>query len=590
LRVFKQESLHGNVASMCLPGHVRAEKRRSMIASKRMIPCPVCRRDVDDAKSSESSCILCKGDGKVNEWIPKYEIPKDSNEGKNGDERPPCLICWDEAQFGISSECTHFYCAKCIRTHLKTVLEQGIFPAYCPECRRSAETSPVEGSATKSAAQVPSVGRITGPALIFLQRRGVITRDLAYRFLKQQLRDVKGKQFFKCPGENCERYLLHMSPILEREIYDTGCGNMATRMVQRKLGKCKCGACVCLMCHIEVKKGEKHKCIHDEDNATKSETVDMEQILKAANGNGVFCPNCNFFVLRNGGCDTVMCGGHAHGSLVEAIRNGGCGYLFNYQTKEREASFYYDIDGKRRFGNPTAEERLEVMKLVKSLEQGGCTFGPLSRSEKGTRLVLYGDVTSISCVNGRCGGFAANLESKHWFARCPQELLDRGVTQDQWRSRMDALSSLQSRTSFWCCPCRFIMYWFFWPPLVFIGIFVFILDMLHLSCCFRFSFCDPFQRSLGSWLHSFNEDVLIPKGIYAKCFSFGHTAMTDVSGADLPVESGGACCESISTLSFALTPGEIARFKCEQVLQRGFADDENFACWACCPWHIDRIV
>jgi len=226
------------------------------------------------------------------------------------------------------------------------------------------------------------------------------------------------------------------------------------------------------------------------------------------------------------------------------------------------------------------------MRIVKRLEDGGCTFSNLWKSEKGSRLVLYGGVQGLSCLTGRCGGFAEDLVDKKWFAVIPRPLADSGITQAEWHKRMNDLHCIQSRYARCCCPFRVIMCLFYITPLVLSGILIFFLDMCHLSCCFRWSLCDPFQITLGWWLQSFNEEVLEPHGVYAKFFTFGK--MTIGPGDDEPTVGSG--CQSLSTLSFALTPVEIDRFKSANALQTGLAEDANFAFWGCCPCHTDRVV
>ena len=41
-----------------------------------------------------------------------------------GEEEECCLICWGNLpKFGISTECSHFFCEECIKGHLNQVLE-----------------------------------------------------------------------------------------------------------------------------------------------------------------------------------------------------------------------------------------------------------------------------------------------------------------------------------------------------------------------------------------------------------------------------------------------------------------------------------
>ena len=44
------------------------------------------------------------------------------------------------------------------------------------------------------------------------------------------------------------------------------------------------------------------------------------------------CPVCGIFIEKNEGCEWMMCGTKAHGSLKESIKNGGCGIAFNWDS------------------------------------------------------------------------------------------------------------------------------------------------------------------------------------------------------------------------------------------------------------------
>ena len=110
-----------------------------------------------------------------------------------------CLICWCEPQkYGISTECTHFFCEDCIAGHLNQVQQSGEFPGYCPVCKAAA---PSGGP--------PAYGRITGPAMTFLESKGVIDKEFQFRFMNKQ--DGEQMLFFACPNK-CGNYLVDVDP------------------------------------------------------------------------------------------------------------------------------------------------------------------------------------------------------------------------------------------------------------------------------------------------------------------------------------------------------------------------------------------
>lgn len=286
-------------------------------------------------------CFMCRGTGKTSEWVTAYEIP-------NARRAPPCGICYDKAQYGISSECMHFFCGECIRASLEAILEQGQFPAYCPFCRAEAKGPEVK------------VGRIEGPALSFLEQRGVISKKLLWRFMKQQLKGVE--QFFPCPAK-CGRFLKHKDPTYQRH-KRFGDFEMFYSEPYLVPGKCICGAFFCVRCQelIDAKGARSHRC---KDLATEADEKTKKLMAKL----GKRCPNCKNFIQKNGGCNVMMCGTRAHGSLEKAIRNGGCGHQFFWDSGNPCTGGYTNEHGQYVSGHVISrEERMRVMKRVGATE------------------------------------------------------------------------------------------------------------------------------------------------------------------------------------------------------------------------------
>jgi hypothetical protein len=175
----------------------------------------------------------------------EYDTAPDGGEhdtASDGGELFPCEICYDSSEFGMSTECLHFYCRDCIRGSLQGILDSGQFPAYCPACR-------VESQGSDEAE--PSKGRVEGPALTFLQQKGVIDLDFQFRFMRQQ--DSSDEQYFKCPAAGCGRYLIDQDP--QWKVVPRGKSEVEGFERQMRLGKCVCGARVCVRCHLEAKPG-----------------------------------------------------------------------------------------------------------------------------------------------------------------------------------------------------------------------------------------------------------------------------------------------------------------------------------------------
>eukprot|EP01045_Picozoa_sp_COSAG04_P022757 COSAG04_NODE_2617_length_3848_cov_2.473460_2_plen_434_part_00 len=238
-------------------------------------------------------CFVCAGTGSVSKHLSLYTSPEDDQ----GTDEYQCEICYGPSRFGVSPDCMHFYCEGCISGALDAILEAGQFPAYCPACRlESAEDGHTE----------PSHGRIEEPALTFLQQHGVIDLDFQFRFMRQQDR---GEHFFECPAK-CGRYLIDQDPqfsmvprgFTENEGFDR----------KMRLGKCECGARVCVQCHgqaTEEMVGSQltwvHQCPEDLDRGTPTDPATLQLMSRV----GKRCPNCNAFIQKSDGCN-----GNAHSS------------------------------------------------------------------------------------------------------------------------------------------------------------------------------------------------------------------------------------------------------------------------------------
>jgi hypothetical protein len=155
------------------------------------------------APSGITQCWVCRGSGKASSTLPsameRAIIAGDEQEAAAGEEEKGdakqeeeielCLICWcDPAEFGISTSCTHLFCRECITGHLTQIQKSGEFPGFCPCCQASAPPG-----------EEPRYGRITGPAMTFLQRKGLFDREFQFRFMKKQ--DEHEELFFACPSK-----------------------------------------------------------------------------------------------------------------------------------------------------------------------------------------------------------------------------------------------------------------------------------------------------------------------------------------------------------------------------------------------------
>ena len=345
MKLKKQPTISvSTIKNLTSPENLELElRRREYLKQGGSIDCPLCKGD----KKINATCWMCLGSGKTSKAIAELEAPdfEDLN----------CMICWEPAEYGLSTVCTHFYCSYCIKQHLETSLEMGQIPIYCPACKATHG-----GKKSKK----PKVGRVEESVLTFLERRKVIDTDTQFRIMiaERRKRDAseQGKEFFACPAK-CGNYLIHE---------DTKSGAMqivqgknGPKMVfnLKKPGVCKCGTLVCVKCHVKLDETswKKHKC-NQGNGGAKMDAKTLATLRK----NAKQCPNCQGWVQKSDGCDTMMCGTNSHGSILQAIRNGGCGHQFYWSSLKPASTFYTGINGERRNGLISKEYRLQAIEKV----------------------------------------------------------------------------------------------------------------------------------------------------------------------------------------------------------------------------------
>ena len=306
-----------NQASLVLRSNSEKEyenDQSSLVVPATLDKCWVCR-----GTGVSSSAMLEIGESMTSGGEHKEE--KDDDEEEECDD-DLCLICWSEpVKYGVSTSCTHCFCEECIQSHLKTIQMTGLFPGFCPLC----ESSAPEG-------EEPRFGRIDGRAMTFLQRKNVIDKEFQFLFMRKQ-NERSTDSFFACPAA-CGNYLVDVDPT-----YVLRDGETCVRTE-----RCPCGTGVCVQCHqlIEEANFLTHVC-----PTAKESRLEDEKSMKLMQKLGKKCPNCKMFIIKNEGCDYMMCGDKAHGDLTKAIRAGGCGQAFMWSSLVKITDACTNFEGRR---------------------------------------------------------------------------------------------------------------------------------------------------------------------------------------------------------------------------------------------------
>ena len=189
----------------------------------------------------------------------------------------------------------------------------------------------------ESALSLP--GRVTDESLSLLQLRGVISRRLMFRLInaaRSQTMTTAVAEFSPCPAD-CGRFHLneHESYTSEAAGRRIGLGEVVAvgGAIGLRLSVCECGALICHACKALVDPADAtaHMCKQGGATVDPASKALLAKVCKA-------CPGCGMLQQKTDGCALMMCGTVAHGRVADALRNGGCAYIFHWDTLEPQGA------------------------------------------------------------------------------------------------------------------------------------------------------------------------------------------------------------------------------------------------------------
>jgi hypothetical protein len=345
-------------------------------------------------KTTKEPCWICKGSGRTSSWVENNGLGIEDQIADPGSEKM-CLICYSEpGKYGMSIDCEHLYCEECIHESLKAMLNLGQFPPYCTMCRADGH------------GKQPTTGKITRPVLTFLQERGVFSKSFQFRFVAGMMRvgdhnsdPINVSETINCPA-GCGTVLYIEEPIYR--IID------GTSILQ--LSGCPCGAHFCMKCEELCNDSLVHDCkaLQKEKKMPKNDdklvALDQEAFALASQI-GKACPVCGMFIEKNDGCEWMMCGCNSHGKLAVAMRNGGCGIAFNWNSMKvaDDPCGYKDMDEEHVRGRPMTARQFKngndpkTGKPWQKCARRECNF---AKCTDGIRLKHHNGVPSNKPSNG----------------------------------------------------------------------------------------------------------------------------------------------------------------------------------------------
>lgn len=249
-----------------------------------------------------------------------------------------CQLCLDtfrvEDMYTVDCPASHRFCFPCIQRMVEMNIRENT-PVMCPGegCTHQMDES-----------EVRQIMRGAGP-------NSIITNEMVEKYAQQVLlRCVKNiPGIIACPTPGCKNWI---------EPFD---------MTRKERCRCQaCGAVFCSLCKgpyhyhctcSEVRQYQaqwmewvtsgRMRYNHDKAEAVAKinaarEELDKKnaEVMKRYNdmladeefkmANGRYCPKCHRVIIKEGGCDSMICGRNWHGGNIQ----DGCGYHFNWSQAE----------------------------------------------------------------------------------------------------------------------------------------------------------------------------------------------------------------------------------------------------------------
>ena len=258
-----------------------------------------------------------------------------------------------------------------IRGTLQSILEQGQLPICCPGCR--SESTNLLGRLAGRQTEASIGGEVPVEALSFFQLRGVLSRPLLFRLVNAS-RSASGESLsadsFACPAD-CGLFLLRDHPSYHPSstvLGEVGLGQMFSRRgpAGLRLGKCECGALICLACEtvVPTQDAHVHVCKAGGEAMDPATQALIARIAKP-------CPGCGTLCQKTDGCQLMFCGTSAHGKVADALKNGGCGYIWHWDTGDAiiDNHGYTGLDGELHIGEGPTTERQTLKRYCEHVSE-----------------------------------------------------------------------------------------------------------------------------------------------------------------------------------------------------------------------------
>jgi hypothetical protein len=340
--------------------------------------------DADAAAAAKAKAATAEPDAETLKLIAEMSVAEKE-----------CILCLDTfpvtQMYTVNCPSAHRFCFDCIARYVEMCIKDNL-PAVCPAPRNTCQHVLGEDELY----QVAGAGSGGGGGATTTTT--TITREKVAKYSEQMLlRCIKSiPGIIGCPTSGCGNWVIPADTRRKERCqcqacnatfcslckktyhYHCGCEDIAGYMERwmewsgsgrRRYNRDKAEA----MAKIEAQRAELER-RNAELRKRYSDTMADEQYKEA---NGRHCPKCNRIIIKDGGCDSMVCGRDYHGGNVQ----DGCGAAFSWSSARPYRS------SAAAAAKPTDEPvKIDIPDIARELVHVGVACDRCKKEIKGLRF------------------------------------------------------------------------------------------------------------------------------------------------------------------------------------------------------------
>lgn len=292
-----------------------------------------------------------------------------------------CEICFTSypvtKMFTINCPSSHRFCFECVTAYIEMRVKENL-PVVCPD-------PALKCTYILSEEELWQVANLGG-----LSAENVMKYD--NQLLLRAVKNMEGA--IACPTPNCPNWVIAGNVLVKQRCDCQACNASFCSLCKKPYHySCTCAEVVslsskwmewCLHGRQQYNRNkvqaldnikEQQEAIDKRNEELRKQFEAMLADEKYKEANGKLCPRCNRVIIKEGGCDSMVCGRDYHGGNVQ----DGCGNSFNWS----KAQPYVSQAGT---GPKQEDATIEIPDIVREKVHNGITCDACKEPIKGLRI------------------------------------------------------------------------------------------------------------------------------------------------------------------------------------------------------------